>query len=71
MRELTATEIFEVGGAGGLNFTSSITLGTLNSVSNFSTVTKMGSLAFGVGYAIGSYLNERFSLSMRIVDLIS
>jgi hypothetical protein len=71
MRELTATEILEVGGANGLNFTSNITLGTLNSVSNATTVGKMVSLSFGVGYAIGSYLNERLNLSMRIVDLIT
>jgi hypothetical protein len=70
MRELTATEIFEVGGAGGLNFTSSITVGTLNSVSNATTVGKMVSLSFGVGYAIGSYLNEKFNLSTKIVDLL-
>jgi hypothetical protein len=71
MRELTATEIFAVGGANGLNFNSPVTLGTLNNVANATTVGKMTSLAFGVGYAIGSYLNERFSLSMRIVDLIT
>ena len=71
MRELTATEILEVGGAGGLNFTSSISLGTLNSVSNATTVGKMVSLSFGVGYAIGSYLNERFYLSSKIVDLLT
>jgi hypothetical protein len=71
MRELTATEIFAVGGANGLNFNSPVTLGTLNSVSNATTVGKMVSLSFGIGYAIGSYLNEKFNLSTKIVDLIT
>lgn len=71
MRELTADEIFEVGGAAGLEFTSPVTLSTLNNVSNATTVGRMVGLAFGIGYAIGSYLNERYSLSMRIVDLLT
>jgi hypothetical protein len=70
MRELTATEIFEVSGANGLSFTSPVTLSTLNSVSNATTVGKMLSLSFGVGYAIGSYLNEKFNISTKIVDLL-
>lgn len=70
MRELTATEIFDVCGAGGLNFSSPITMSTLNSVSNATTIGKMVSLSFGVGYAIGSYLNEKLNLSTKIVDAL-
>lgn len=71
MRELTATEIFEVGGADGLKFSSPITLGTLNTVSNATTVGRMVTGSFAVGYAIGTFLNERLNLSMHIVDLLT
>jgi hypothetical protein len=71
MRELTANEIFEVGGAAGLNFSSPINATTMNSVANATAAGRMVGLAFGVGYAIGTYLNERYSLSTRIVDLLT
>jgi hypothetical protein len=71
MRELTATELFEVGGAGPLSFTTPITSSVLNDVASATQVGKMVSLSFGVGYAIGSYLNERFNLSMKIVDFLT
>lgn len=71
MRELTANEIFEVGGASGLNFNSPMTTSTLNNVANATTVGRMVTLSFGIGYAIGTYLNERYSISTRIVDLLT
>lgn len=71
MRELTATEIFGVGGAEGLNFTSPINAATLNNVAKASTVGRMVTASFALGYAIGTYLNERYSISTRIVDLLT
>jgi hypothetical protein len=71
MRELTIDEIFEVGGAGPLNFTTPVTSSMLNNVANATTVGRMLSLSFGFGYAIGSYLNATFGLSTKIVDYLS
>jgi hypothetical protein len=70
MRELQANEMLCCAGGGGLNFTSPVTLGTLNSVSNATTVGRMLTASFTVGYAIGTYLNDKFDLSTRIVDRI-
>ena len=71
MRELTANEIFEVGGAGPLDFTSSITWSLLNNISNANAVGKMVSVSFGAGYAIGSFLNAYFGISTWIVDRLT
>lgn len=69
MRELCAGELSLVQGA-TLNFTSPITFGMLNSVTNATTVGKAVTTAFGVGYAIGTWLNNTFDLSTKIVDAI-
>jgi hypothetical protein len=71
MRELTATEIFGVGGAGGLTFTTALTPSVVNNVANATTVGRMVALSFGVGYAVGSYLNEKFSISTWLVDKLT
>lgn len=69
MRELDSSEILAVGGA--LSLTTPLTAGLLNSVSNFNAVTKLVTAAFGVGYAIGTFLNDQFDISTKIVDAIT
>jgi hypothetical protein len=70
MRELSSTEVFEVGG-GVLQFTTPITMSLLNNVASATTVGTWVSASFTAGYYIGSYLNTRFNLSTKIVDAIS
>jgi hypothetical protein len=68
MRELTNDEVCCVGGA--VDFTSPITLGLMNNVANATVVGRATALSFGVGYAIGTWLNNTFQISTRIVDAI-
>ena len=68
MRELNCGEIRCVGGA--LNFTSPVTLATVNNVADATTVGRVLTTSFAVGYAIGTWLNNKFNLSTRIVDAI-
>ncbi len=69
MRELCAGERSLVQGS-GLNFTTPITMGLLNNVADATTVGKAVTGAFGVGYAIGTWLNNTFDLSTKIVDVL-
>jgi hypothetical protein len=69
MRELTQDEVCCVGGA-AVNFTSQITLGLLNNVADATVVGRATALSFGIGYAIGTWLNNTFNISTRIVDAI-
>ena len=66
MRELSSQEIFEVGG--GINFTTPITMTLLNNVAEATIVGRWVTGAYGVGYLIGTYLNNQFNLSTKIVD---
>ncbi len=68
MRELSSLEIFEVGG--GINFTTPVTMSLLNNVANATVVGRWASAAFGAGYLLGTYLNNRFDLSTKLVDLL-
>ena len=68
MRELSSMEIFEVGG--GLNFTSAVTFKLLNNVAEATTVGKWVSASFTAGYLVGTYLNNQFDISTRIVDAL-
>lgn len=68
MRELTATEIFEVGGAGDLTFSSPVTLAMLNNVSSASAIFKMAVASYGLGYALGTWLNNKFDISTSLLD---
>jgi len=68
MRELHANELLCCAGGGGLNFTTPLTMSTLNNVANATTVGRMVALSFTAGYAIGTYLNDKFDISTRIVD---
>jgi hypothetical protein len=70
MRELNADEMLCCAGGGPLNFSSPMTTGTLNNVANATTVVRMLALSFTVGYSIGTYLNDKFNISTRIVDRI-
>lgn len=70
MRELSRTETSAVGG-GVLNFTTPITMRLLNNVAMTSTVGFWLSASFSAGYTVGTYLNSKFDLSTKIVDLIS
>ena len=67
MRELCAGEISLVQGS-GVNFTSPITMGLLNNLADATAVGKATLGAFSVGYAIGTWLNNTFDLSTKIVD---
>jgi hypothetical protein len=69
MRELCTEELSLVQGA-NLYFTSSISFATINSVANASTVAKALTTAFGAGYAVGTWLNNTFDLSTKIVDAL-
>jgi hypothetical protein len=70
MRELSSTEVFEVGG-GVLQFTTPITMSLLNNVASATTVGTWLSASFSAGYFIGTYLNRKYDLSTKIVDAIS
>jgi len=69
MRELDATEIMAVRGA-GVTFTTPLTLGMLNDISTLSGVGRYVTAAFSAGWSVGTYLNNKFDLSTRIVDAI-
>lgn len=69
MRELSSIEITGVSGA-GMTFTTPVNASTLNDLSKFGGVTKYATAAFSVGYAIGTWLNERYNISGRIVDAL-
>jgi hypothetical protein len=69
MRELCTQELCVVQGA-GVNFNSPITPGLLNSVANATTVAKAVVASFTLGYAIGTWLNDKFDLSTKIVDAL-
>jgi hypothetical protein len=66
MRELTYGEASDVGGA-SLKLTTPLTWSLLNNVGNFNTVTKLAVASFSAGYAVGTFLNETFGISDRIV----
>ena len=70
MREMTMNEICCVGGGTGLEFTSPITLSTMNNVANATTVGRVAGVSFAIGYAVGTWLNNKFDISTRIVDLL-
>ena len=70
MRELCMGEMSLVQGA-GVNFNSPLTVGMFNSVADTFVVAKAVTTAFTAGYAIGTWLNNTFDLSTKIVDLIS
>ncbi len=70
MRELTMMEIAGVTGAGPLTYTTHITTGLMNNVANATTVGRMVAISFTAGYAVGTWLNNTFDLSTRIVDRI-
>jgi hypothetical protein len=71
MRELSGTEIFEVGGGEGITFTTPVTMTLLNDVANATTVFRWLAGSFGAGYFVGTWMNQRFDISTKIVDLIS
>lgn len=71
MRELNSMELCEVSGAVSVKFTTPLTVGMLNTLTNFSPVAKYASGAFTAGYAVGTWLNDTFGISTRIVDAIS
>jgi hypothetical protein len=68
MRELQANEMLCCAGGGGLTFTTPLTMTTVNNVANATTVGRMLALSFTAGYAVGTYLNDKFNISTRIVD---
>jgi hypothetical protein len=70
MRELSNTEIFEVGG-GVLTFTTPLTMSVMNNVATAGTVGSWVGASFTAGYYVGSYLNGKFNISTKIVDFLT
>ncbi|HTQ35678.1 MAG TPA: hypothetical protein VMH77_01470 [Steroidobacteraceae bacterium] len=70
MRELDSTEIMNVSGA-GVNFTTPLTLSMLNDISVFGGVTRFATAAFSAGYALGTYLNDEYDISTKVVDVLT
>ncbi len=71
MRELSFDEAFEVGGGDPLTFTTPITTAVLNDFVKANQIASAVGGSFIVGWTIGTWFNNRYGISTKIVDLIT